>query len=86
MGTETNLGGREKRDANFYGGAGVRRKQTYEVELRRAIRKTGVRRGGVGWIELLLFKLPKHDSNWYGTRTLLTKNEPPRPKKSIRDR
>ena len=42
--------------------------------------------GGVGWIELLLFKLPKHDSNWYGTRTLLTKNEPPRPKKSIRDR
>ena len=40
----------------------------------------------LGWIELLLFKLPKHDSNWYGTRTLLTKNEPPRPKKSIRDR
>ena len=25
---------------------GVRRKQTYEVELRRAIRKTGVGRGG----------------------------------------
>ena len=44
------------------------------------------REGWVGWIELLLFKLPKHDSNWYGTRTLLTKNEPPRPKKSIRDR
>ena len=43
-------------------------------------------RGALGWIELLLFKLPKHDSNWYGTRTLLTKNEPPRPKKSIRDR
>ena len=36
-------GGREKRDANFYRG-GVRGKQTYE--LRRAIRKTGVGRGG----------------------------------------
>ena len=38
-------GGTEKRDANFYGG-GVRRKQTYEVELGRVIRKTGVGRGG----------------------------------------
>ena len=27
-------------------GRGVRRKQTYEVELGRAIRKTGVGRGG----------------------------------------
>ena len=33
-------GEREKRDANFYGGGG-RRQQTYEVELRRAIRKMG---------------------------------------------
>ena len=41
-------GGREKRDANFYGGGRVRRKQTYVVELRRAIRKMGVERGGGG--------------------------------------
>ena len=42
--TDTYVGGREKKDAKFYGG-GVRRKQTYEVELRRAIRKMGVGRG-----------------------------------------